>query len=114
MSTGDNAEQIQVPAPVAPAAVHRFECDPNLPSADKKYKHWKRTFTNFLGVINDGQLDKLDCLINYVSSDIFDLISDCNDYDTAIQILDQMLIPSHVLTTWYRTFPLILTSVHLI
>ena len=65
----------------------RFDCDPNSQSASKKYKHWIKTFGNYLRSINDDQLDKLDCLYNFVSADIFDLISDCTTYELAVETL---------------------------
>ena len=107
MLTGVDPEQHQVPSPAALAAVHRntgkhlwpelFDFDPNLPSADKKYKNWKHTSINLLNVVNDGQLDRLDCLIN------------CNDFDAAIQILGQTYVKPfniiynrHVLATRHQ------------
>ena len=70
----------------------RFDCDPSLPTATKKYKHWYRTFTNFLEAMGDTQPDRLNCLINYISSDIFEYITDCVTYEDAIQMLESIFV----------------------
>ena len=101
MSTDPQTGTNEGANPVAPAPrsqmdkhlrPERLDCDPNSPTASKRYKHWLRTFTNFIRTIDDGRLDRLDCLINYVSSDIFDLIADCDDYDEAKRVLDETFL----------------------
>lgn len=88
----------------------RFSVLPNTSGADKAWLHWKRTFTNYIASAirtpaatqpGDGETadptatlaaNKLDVLINYVSSSVYDYISECADYDTAIQTLESMYV----------------------
>ena len=81
----------------------RFETEPNAPNAEKLYKHWKLTFTNYLETtIPEGEDNsnnqnainrkKLFALINNVSADVFDIVSDTDNFDTAIQALDNAYI----------------------
>ena len=76
----------------------RLELDPNVSeigSANKSYTHWKATFTNFLSVLGssaDTEAKKLQVLINYVSPDIYNLISSKTEYAAAIEVLDSMFV----------------------
>ena len=81
----------------------QFEIEPNAPNAEKLYKHWKLTFINYLETAitagegnNDNQTNinhkKLFALINNVSADVFDIASDTDNFDTAIQALDNACI----------------------
>ena len=81
----------------------RFETEPNAPNAEKLYKHWKLTFINYLETAitagegnNDNQTNinrkKLFALISTVSADVFDIVSDTDNFDTAIQALDNAYI----------------------
>ena len=66
-----------------------FSADPNSSQARKEWKHWYRTFTNFLEslpvepAITDN--DKLRCLIAHVNQDVYDYVSKCESYQTAIE-----------------------------
>ena len=86
----------------------RFDCDPNETGSDKKFKHWLKTFTNFITSINttvpstassaDSETTaqpvdtKLNALINYVSADVFEYIADCDKYDQAIKTLTDIYV----------------------
>ena len=81
----------------------QFETEPNAPNAEKLYKHQKLTFINYLETAiaaekgkNDNQTNinhkKLFALINNVSADVFDIVSDTDNFDTAIQALDNAYI----------------------
>ena len=76
----------------------RLELDPSVSgagSANKAYTHWKATFTNFLSILGEAantEQKKLLILINYVSSDIYNLISAQTEYAAAIAVLDNIFI----------------------
>ena len=106
----------QVPTTVIARSSHkhlrpeRFDCDPSTPTAMKKYKHWIKTFNNYIRSINDTGLDQLDCLHNFVSPDIFDLISDCTTFEAATAALETIFVKPvneiynrHVLATKHQS-----------
>lgn len=62
--------------------------EPNNTSAEKHYKHWKKTFENFIEDCGQDAPDKLRCLTKYVSSDVYEHIADATTYDEAISILN--------------------------
>ena len=95
----------------------RFSCDPNASGADKQFKHWLRTFQNFIKTINtaaptttatatttettDGDTTataapaddlKLTTLTNYVEANVFEYIQDCQSYDEAIETLTKIYV----------------------
>jgi hypothetical protein len=70
----------------------RFSADPNTASAEKEWKHWFRTFENFLASIADQNPDKLVTLTNYVTSDIFEHIADSASYNSAVNTLKALYV----------------------
>ena len=69
----------------------RFDVTSNDANAESKWRHWKQTFTNFLNSISKvEESDKLPLLSNYVSSNVFQYINECNDYNVAIDTLDKL------------------------
>ena len=91
-----------------------LEIETTLPNAEKLYRHWKTTFENFLsnslpavadGTVGDAislaaaataraenECKKLQALVNNVSSNIWELINDCESYVAAIAVLDAAFI----------------------
>ena len=71
----------------------RFDAVPNTIGSDKSWLHWKRTFTSFIASVraSNSDIDWLEVLINYVSPSIFEFISECGNYDTAINMLETLL-----------------------
>ena len=70
-----------------------FDKDPNSPpTASKEWTHWFRTFSNFLTAIEDHHPDKLNTLINYIDHNVYDYISECNNYDSVIEILKNLYV----------------------
>ncbi|XP_069957120.1 uncharacterized protein [Cherax quadricarinatus] len=63
----------------------RLDCDPSLSTAAQEWKHWFKTFENFLGALPKEDLDKLSLLINFA-------ISECNTYEDAIKTLKSQYI----------------------
>ena len=70
----------------------RFESVPNTAISAKEFSHWLRTFENFVGVLPQDGLNKLNVLINFLSPSVFDYISECNDYKEAIDLLKGIYI----------------------
>jgi hypothetical protein len=70
----------------------RLDLDPNSPSAAKEWKHWHKTFTNFLSECGERAPDKYRTLINYVSHNVYEYIEDCADYESALEVLNQLFI----------------------
>ena len=72
-----------------------FDTDHTDPNAAKNWKYFYKTFQNFVTAVEaeEGAADnKLQLLINHVSPDVFTYIEDCNTYDTAIDILKNLLL----------------------
>ena len=70
----------------------RLETDPSSGEASKEWLHWKRTFDNYLGVLQQRDLEKLSVLANFVSPSIFQHIEECIDYEAAIGILQALFV----------------------
>ena len=70
----------------------QLKTDATSPNAEKEYKHWKRTFNNFMDECQDNAPNKLRCLTRHVSSEIFEYNADVEAFDTAIAILDKIFI----------------------
>ena len=73
-----------------------FSADPNSSQAGKEWKHWYRTFTNFLEsfpaepAITDA--NKLRCLIAHIDKDVYDYVSECETYEEAVDILGRLYV----------------------
>ncbi|XP_053648711.1 uncharacterized protein [Cherax quadricarinatus] len=81
----------------------RLDCDPSLSTAAQEWKHWFKTFENFLGALPETDLDKLSLLINFVSPKIYEAISECNTYEDAIKTLkSQYIKPTNEIFARYR------------
>lgn len=71
----------------------RFDVDPTCASAEARWKHWKKTFSNFIEKIpNVTEDNKLPLLCNYVSATVFLYINDAESYNDAIAILDSLYV----------------------
>ena len=46
----------------------------------------------FLTAIEDHHPDKLNTLINYIDHNVYDYISECNNYDSVIEILKNLYV----------------------
>ena len=73
-----------------------LDTPPNTPLSSKNFNHWFRSFSSFLCKIIDPNvhtdLDKLDALINCISSDVYEYIAECNTFDTAVNRLKELYI----------------------
>ena len=75
----------------------RFDVEPSTPQSERRYKHWKLTFENYLTVIgNDSGIGNTSknffALINTISAAVYDIISDTNDNYSAIKALNATYI----------------------
>ena len=74
----------------------RLEIEVNSPQAAKSWKHWKKTFENYVAehaaAENAPALNKLRLLTNFISADIFEFIEDCTTYDTALKALEDLFV----------------------
>ena len=58
-----------------------------------QWKHWHRTFTSFLAKCGETSAsDKLELLINHISPEVYEHISECESFDTAILILESIFV----------------------
>ena len=67
----------------------RLDLLPNSENAAKHWRHWLKTFENFLPELepDHANLNKLRVLTNYVSSEVYELFSELQTYDEAIALL---------------------------
>lgn len=70
----------------------RLDTDPSSPTAAKEWKHWFKTFTNFIEESGDTAPDKLRALVNCVSPTVYELIEDCSTYESAITKLESVYV----------------------
>ena len=78
----------------------RLETDPTSPTAAQEWKHWYRTFLNFLTSVEATRpasstalpINKMAFLINYISHSAYVCISECNTYEEAIQLLEAQYV----------------------
>ena len=70
----------------------RFNVILNARGSDKVWRHWKKTFTNFLTSIAEHEPNNFNLLINYVSPEVFEYISGCTDYDSPLETLESLNI----------------------
>ena len=63
----------------------RLDADPSVGDADKLYKHWKKTFDNFLESLEEP--NKLSILVNFISARVYEYIAECDTFEDAIEIL---------------------------
>ena len=68
----------------------RLDVDPSVGDADKLYKHWKKTFDNFLESLEEP--NKLSILVNFISARVYEYIAECDTFEDAIEILKNTYI----------------------
>ena len=72
----------------------RLDIEVKSATAEKDYKHWLRTFTNYKNAVTstNATADPLALLVNYVSSTVYNHIADEITYDNAIKKLEQLYV----------------------
>ncbi|XP_064115027.1 uncharacterized protein LOC135221134 [Macrobrachium nipponense] len=68
----------------------RLDLDPSSPSAAKEWRHWHKTFSNFIQECGEMAPNKLRTLVNYVSPNVYEYIEECVNYDTAISTSEKL------------------------
>ncbi|XP_076052612.1 uncharacterized protein LOC143032026 [Oratosquilla oratoria] len=70
----------------------RLDTDPSSPTAAKEWKHWHRTFQNFMEESGETAPNKLKALVNCVSPSVYELIEDCATYEGAVAKLESVYV----------------------
>ena len=70
----------------------RFDVNPNIVDAAKRWRHWLLTFENFIAILPQENMNKLQILINFVSPDVFDLFCNASSYEEAIATLKTLYV----------------------
>ena len=72
----------------------RFDAVPDVLDSDKAWIHWKRTFDSFIASIRaiNQDINKVNVLIIYVSPDVFEYISECDNHESAMQVLESTFV----------------------
>ena len=90
----------------------RFDGDPNTAGSDKQFKHWLKTFQNFVKTVKSANVTattatageeadaaaedvtdvELITLINYVAANVYDYIADCTSYAEATTTLSRIYV----------------------
>ncbi|XP_064093783.1 uncharacterized protein LOC135206291 [Macrobrachium nipponense] len=78
----------------------RLDLDSSSPSAAKEWRHWPKTFNNFIQECGEMAPNKLRTLVNYVSPNVYEYIEECVNYDTAISTSEKLYItaPNEIFT----------------
>ena len=70
-----------------------FETDVNAPDSAKKWKHWKKTFENYVFRIEGATArDKLDILVSLLDTSVYSYVSECEAYDDAVARLENAYV----------------------
>ena len=86
----------------------RLSIDPNSRNANVEYKHWLKTFQNYITAVREvnENVNQLQVLINFVSATVYSYIEDCPTFDIALQTLEKVFVKPvneifarHVLST---------------
>ena len=70
----------------------RLNLEHNSSNASKEWKHWKRTFQNFIEECGDEAPNKFRSIVNLVSTNVYDYIEYCDSYEGVITTLDGLYI----------------------
>ncbi|XP_046864362.1 uncharacterized protein LOC124458379 [Xenia sp. Carnegie-2017] len=70
----------------------RFDTNPNAQDAARSWLHWFATFQNFVAAIPNEEVNKLKVLVNYVSTDVYQLFCEATTYEEAIELLKNLYV----------------------
>lgn len=70
----------------------RFSVNPNSPDAADAWNHWRCTFENYLEAMESPKLNKLKTLYNFISPEIYKIVSSHTDYDAAMSTLEDIYV----------------------
>ena len=70
-----------------------LDLDPQDPFAARDWKHWKRSFDNFIIECgNEPAPDKYRAIQNLMLPHVYEMVEDCLDYDSVVKTLDKLYI----------------------
>src|SRR5678816_3721593 len=95
----------------------RLEIHPSSPEAPKIFKHWLYIFERYKeSIASDSESCNLGLLANSLSSDNFEVVSDCSRYSDAIKKLKDLFIktPNEVVAVSYTHLRAHETPEHLV
>ena len=73
----------------------RLDLDPSAPNAAKEWRHWRRTFDNFIiecGI--DPVPNKHGIITTLISANVYEHVEDCTDFQSVIDTLDNLFVKS--------------------
>ena len=70
----------------------RLDLNSNSPTAAKEWKHWKRTFDNFITECGTGAPDKFRSIINFVFHSVFEYVEECLTYEQVVETLEKLYV----------------------
>ena len=72
----------------------RLDPEPGFKTAADEFKHWLKTFENYLDALSAADLepDKYKVLMNLMSSQVYRYFADVEDYDSAIGTLKELYV----------------------
>ena len=70
----------------------RFSVEPGAADAERSWKHFFRTFQNFIDAVPGEYVNKLSLLCNCISSEVYSLVEEAHSYEDAIITLKRLYI----------------------
>lgn len=70
----------------------RLDLHPNSSNAARQWKHWKRTFDNFIEELGDTAPDGFRSIVNFISAEVFDYVEECTTYDAVIETQERLYV----------------------
>ena len=70
----------------------RLDVDPISPNAAKQWKHWKRTFDNFIAECGTDAPDRFRSIVNFLSADVFEYVEECTNYEEVVDTLKKLYV----------------------
>ena len=71
----------------------RLDVDPSAPNVAKEWRHWRRTFDNFI-IECDPVPNKHRIITNLISANVYEHVEDCTDFQYVIDTLDNLFVKS--------------------
>ena len=86
----------------------RLDLDPSAPNAAKEWRHWRRTFDNFIiKCVIDPVPNTHRIITNLISANVYEHVEDCADFQYVVDIIEKQFVISpnvifalHLITTW--------------
>ena len=76
--------------------LERLDLDPSALNAAKEWRHWRLTFDNFIiecGI--DPVPNKHRIITNLISSNVYEHVEDCADFQSVIDNLEKLFVKYH-------------------